>query len=98
MTTTIQQESAKRRLFNRATRDDFTPITLMVNAGPCTFELKAKGLDSRAFDVVAVHYPGKTAHKGNPEQFVGITFFHGDPVGYWSKGFGPIIQGRLNRA
>jgi hypothetical protein len=72
--------------------------TLLVQAGPCTFELQAGTVNPHMWSVIAVHYPGKTAPKSNPEQFVGITFIQGDPPGYWSKGFGPIIQGRLNRA
>lgn len=68
--------------------------TLLIQAGPVTYELKRKGPHSRAWDCIAAH----THARGNAEQFVGITFFQGDPPGYWSKGAGPTIQGRLNRA
>lgn len=66
---------------------------LLIPVGPVTYELKRKGPASRAWDCIAAH----TKARGNHEQFVGITFFHGDPVGYWSQGAATTIQARLNK-
>ena len=67
--------------------------TIMIRVGECTYELKRKGEHSRVFDVIAAHT--KVA-RSNAEQWVGVSFFKGDNVLFWSMGHGQSIQRQVN--